>query len=234
MSPLTLLSLSRFRHRRLSLRGRGIPFKSYRFNRYEELAISTAYQKCLDILDQRSEEEGALVGAFHPGLLGRGEERGKDPNVDEKSPNGASELQADGNLVEMTKIQSRWWGGNSSSAVQRTPSGGAKATTSEVYESFDDILKQTVKELKTNERAVTTIKSASESLLEVFEHCEDLTDPEEREYLEAGLGFSIFMKKKKKGKKSLKEVRECARSEATPLHDTSVRKVAAVSFLHGF
>ena len=51
--------------------------------------------------------------------------------------------------------------------------------------------------LEDDDRVKETIRKADDDLLSIVESVEELTDPEDREYLEAGVGFSVYKKKKK-------------------------------------
>ncbi|GMI18059.1 hypothetical protein TrLO_g4475 [Triparma laevis f. longispina] len=146
----------------------------------DNVEINSAHQKCLDILDQRLDGEGAVVGTFRPG--GR-----------------TGELQ-------LTRVQSAWWNGASSSSANAAGKGSAvKQSPSRKEESFEKALQAVAKEFQRNERVQGTILAAQESLLSTVEEVDRFSDPMDREYLEAGIGFSIYQKKKKKGKRSLRE-----------------------------
>ena len=134
---------------RKSLRGRAVPFRNSTKD-HDEMCISAMYQKCIDTLDQRSEDEGALVGHFQLGLLNVSEE---DENPEDKDEIGAGEnVDENGKIIELGRAQSKWWttGGAMTANIMPKMTGSV--------ESFDEILARVIKELKTSERALNTIR----------------------------------------------------------------------------
>ncbi|GMI08106.1 hypothetical protein TrVE_jg11753 [Triparma verrucosa] len=164
----------------------------------DNVEIENAHQKCLNILDQNTGE----AVTFRPG--NRRTNLEDESDIMDEGHVGNDDAEGE---TQLTRLQSTWWNNGGHSSNNSSIAGGGKGNQnpSRAEVTFERALRAVANVFQKNERVKGTILEAKESLLSTLEQADRLSNPMDREYLEAGLGFSIYQKKKKNGKRTLKE-----------------------------